>query len=189
MHPEQVLEQLTDQGTGRAIIQSLHLFAGNEFHNLLQVANKSRIACAIGRPLLSSPHDYDQLVEILRPVISERPDKAILVLGHGTDHPVWTAYYCLEKILRKKYGERIFVGVVEKYPDTSNLVDEIASHGFSEVCIIPLFLVAGMHYRRDIMGDSASSWQSRLQSKNIEVEAINYGLGSITISKVLLSDT
>jgi sirohydrochlorin cobaltochelatase len=177
VHPEEVLHQLAARGISKAVVQSLHLFPGTEFHSLLRIAGKSQLECAIGRPLLTTPLDYDQVGEILRPVISKRPDKAILVLGHGTDHPVWTAYYSLEKILRKKFGDRIYVGVVEKYPDTAHLVDEIADRGFSEVCIIPLFLVAGMHYRRDIISDSASSWQSRLQSRKIEVESIDYGLG------------
>ena len=175
--PQEVLKQLAARGIEKAIVQSLHLFPGTEFHSLLQIAGKSQLACAIGMPLLTTPKDYDQVGEILRPVISKRQNKAILVLGHGTAHPVWTAYYSLEKILRKKFGDRIYVGVVEKYPDTAHIVDEIADRGFSEVCIIPLFLVAGMHYRRDIISDKASSWQSRLQSKKIEVESIDYGLG------------
>lgn len=177
LHPEEVFHQLVERGITKVVVQSLHLFPGTEFHSLLQSAGKSALECAIGRPLLTTPEDYDQVGEILRPVISKRPNKAILILGHGTNHPIWTAYYCMEKILRRKFGDRIYVGVVEKYPDTAYIVDEIADHGFSEVCIIPLFLVAGMHYRRDIISDSASSWQSRLQSKKIEVESIDYGLG------------
>jgi sirohydrochlorin cobaltochelatase len=177
MTPEEVLSQLTTRGIEKAIVQSLHLFPGTEFHSLFQIARKSQLNCAIGMPLLTSPEDYDQIGEILRPIISKRPENAILVLGHGTDHPVWTAYYSLEKILRKKFGERIYVGVVEKYPDTAHLVNEIADDGFSQVCIIPLFLVAGMHYRRDIISENPASWQSHFQSRNIEVEAIDHGLG------------
>ncbi len=178
MHPTEVLCQLAARGTTKAIVQSLHFFPGTEFHSLIQTASKSQLECAIGMPLLTTPEDYHEVGEILRPVISKRPNKAILILGHGTDHPTWTAYYSLEKILRKKFGDRIFVGVVEKYPDTADLVDEIADHSFAEVCIIPFFLVAGMHYRRDIISDNASSWQSRLQGRNIEVESIDYGLGA-----------
>ncbi len=174
---EDTLHQLDRKGVEEAIVQSLHLFPGTEFHSLLQVTKKSQISCAIGMPLLTTPEDYQQIGEILRQVISKRPDKAILVLGHGTDHPTWTAYYSLEKILRKKFGERMYVGVVEKYPDTSHVIDEIAHSGFPKVCIIPLFLVAGMHYRRDIISNDPASWQSRLQSKEIEVEAIDHGLG------------
>ncbi len=177
VHPEEILLQLAAQGISKVIVQSLHLFPGTEFHSLLQIARKSPLECSIGRPLLTTPLDYDQLGEMLRPIISERPNKAILVLGHGTDHPIWTAYYSLEKILRMKFGERIYVGVVEKYPDTTHLVDEIVDSGFSEVLIIPLFLVAGMHYRRDIINDNASSWKSQLRRRKIEVETIDYGLG------------
>jgi sirohydrochlorin cobaltochelatase len=176
-HPEEVLHQFAAQGISTVIMQSLHLFPGAEFHGLLRIAAASPLTCAIGRPLLTGPEDYEQVGEILRPVIAERPQKAILILGHGTDHPIWTAYYSLEKILRRKFGERIFVGVVEKSPDSSHLVNEIADRGFTEVCILPFFLVAGMHYRRDIINDNPSSWRSRLQRRKINVESIDYGLG------------
>ncbi|MGB3222485.1 MAG: sirohydrochlorin cobaltochelatase [Desulforhopalus sp.] len=175
--PEEVLHQLAERGISKAIVQSLHLFPGTEFHSLFKIVRESQLNCVVGKPLLTSPADYDQVGEILRPIISKRPDKAILVLGHGTHHPTWTAYYSLEKTLRKKFGERVYVGVVEKYPDTSHLVDEIAGQGFAKVCIIPFFLVAGMHYKRDIINDSNSSWKSRLESRKLEVEAIDYGLG------------
>ncbi len=175
--PEEVFRQLVDRGISKVIVQSLHLFPGTEFHSLIKVVRGSKLNCAVGRPLLTDPADYDQVCEFLRPIISERPDKAILVLGHGTNHPIWTAYYCLEKVLRRKFGEKVYVGVVEKYPDSSHLVDEIADHGFSEVCIIPLFLVTGMHYKRDIISDSKTSWKSRLESRKLEVETIDYGLG------------
>ncbi len=177
LHPGEVLQHLAARGVAKAVVQSLHLFPGTEFHSLLQITGKSAIECAIGRPLFTTPEDYDQVGEILRPVISKRPKKAILILGHGTIHPVWTAYFSLEKILRKKFGDRIHVGVVEKYPDTDYIIDDIVDYGFREVCIIPFFLVAGMHYGRDIISDSPTSWKSRLQKKNIEVESIDYGLG------------
>ncbi|MGB3211212.1 MAG: sirohydrochlorin cobaltochelatase [Desulforhopalus sp.] len=177
LRPEEVLTQLATRGITKAVLQSLHLFPGTEFHGLLKIAGKSSLECAVGSPLLTSPQDYDQVGEIIRPIISERPDKAIVVIGHGTAHPSWTAYYSLEKILRKKFGDRIYVGVVEKYPDTAHIVDEIAERGFTEACIIPFFLVAGMHYRRDIISDGSSSWLSRLQNRNIAVESIDCGMG------------
>ena len=177
LHPEEALQSLTARGIAKAVVQSLHLFPGTEFHSLLQIARKSAIECTVGKPLLTTPEDYDQIGDILRPLISMRPRKAILIVGHGTIHPVWTAYFSLEKILRKKFGDKIYVGVVEKYPDTDYLIDDIADHGFREVCIIPFFLVAGMHYRRDIISDRPTSWKSRLQKRNIEVESIDYGLG------------
>lgn len=177
LHPEAALQQLAAQGISKVIVQSLHLFPGTEFHSLVQITKKSGVECALGMPLITTPRDYDQIGEILRPPIAIRPDTAIVVLGHGTAHPIWTAYYCLEKILRIKFGTRIFVGVVEQYPDTAHLIDEIVGRGFAKVCIIPFFLVAGMHYKRDIVNTSPSSWQSRLQKRGITVESIDHGLG------------
>ena len=177
LHPKAVLQQLAERGISKVIVQSLHLFPGTEFHRLMQITKQSGVECALGMPVLTTPLDYDQIGEILRPAIDMRPNTAILVLGHGTVHPIWTAYYCLEKILRLKFGPRIFVGVVEKYPDTAHLIDELVERGFTKVCIIPFFVVAGMHYKRDIINDSPSSWQSRLQKRGITVETIDHGLG------------
>lgn len=177
IHLEEALGQFLARGISQVVVQSLHLFPGTEFHRLHAITRQSGLDCAIGLPLFTSPRDYDQLGKILQPIIPARPEQAILVLGHGTNHPVWTAYYSLEKILRRRFGDRLFVGVVEKSPDSSHLVDEIADAGYTEVGIIPLFLVNGMHYRRDIVGDGPATWLSRLKKRGIAGSCINHGLG------------
>lgn len=174
--PAEVLEEFAAQGQNRAVLQSLHLFPGTEFHSLCKVAQESNIYCAMGLPLFTNPADFETLAELLRPFI-QKSKGGFLILGHGTDHPSWTCYYTLEKILRFTFGSRVFVGVVEKYPDSSSLVDEISEKGFKEVTIFPLFLLAGMHYQRDIIGDSPNSWKNRLQAKGIEVTSIAHGVG------------
>jgi sirohydrochlorin cobaltochelatase len=83
----------------------------------------------------------------------------------------------LEKILRQRFGKQIFVGVVQQYPDSSHLVDIIAARGFKQVSIIPFFLVAGYHFRRDIIGTGKDSWKSQLENKQLSVDAIEHGLG------------
>lgn len=174
---EEALQQLKSRQLGGAVVQSLHLLPGTEFHDLQRTIRSSGLAYSTGLPLLTSPDDYDTIGEILRPTIAERLDKAILLLGHGTTHPTWSAYYCLEKILRRKFGARIFVGALEKFPDSKNLPTEIQAAGFTEVCIIPFLLIAGMHYGRDIVGDGQSSWTTRLRNSGLSVEAISHGLG------------
>lgn len=171
------LKGLAPHAFSEIVIQSLHLFPGTEFHRLQHLVSQTALPCAVGLPLFTAPEDYEQFGEILTPTITARPAKAILILGHGTDHPSWTAYYTLEKILRNQYGRRIYVGVVEKSPDSSHLVEHIAKDGFREVCIIPLFLVTGMHYRRDIISENPASWKSRFEAQGLGVETIEYGLG------------
>lgn len=175
-NPAEVLTMLAQKGHTAAIVQSLHLFPGTEFHTLQKIAARSSLSCKTGLPLLTSPEDYENIATLLEPTITSRPERAILVLGHGTTHPSWTGYYSLEKILRKKYGNRIHVGVVEHYPDSSTLVEEIgAKH--KDVTIIPFFLICGMHYRRDIIAEDAHSWSSQLQAKGLDVEILDSGVG------------
>ncbi len=174
---EEALRQLNARQIDRVVVQPLHLLPGNEFHDLQKTIRNSGLASITAMPLLTTPYDYHTIGEILRPTITEIPKKAILLLGHGTTHPTWSAYYCLEKILRQKFGERIFVGALEKFPDSQGLPDEIRAAGFTEVCIIPFLLIAGMHYNRDIVGDGRASWMTRLRNTGLIVEAISHGLG------------
>ncbi len=174
---EETLRQLKTRQVGGVVVQSLHLLPGTEFHDLQRTIRNSELASTMGLPLLTTPGDYDAIGEIFRPTIAERPGTAILLLGHGTTHPTWSAYYCLEKILRRKFGARIFVGALEKFPDSKGLPVEIQAAGFAEVCIIPFLLIAGMHYHRDIVGDGQTSWMTRLRNTGLTVEAISHGLG------------
>ena len=179
LHLQDALEALAGLGPGMAVVQSLHLFPGSEFHRLALIAGRSGLRCAIGSPLFTLPADYERLGPILEPIVGDKLDKAILILGHGTGHPTWTAYYSLERILRRRFGSRLYVGVVEKFPNSDHLPDEIAAAGFTEAIIVPLFLVGGMHVFRDIVGDgqTKSSWMTRLEEKNIAVTCFHHGLG------------
>ncbi len=177
--PEELFCRLAKQGYTSAVVQSLHLFPGTEFSSLKTVMEKAELNCLPGAPLISSPEDYMEICRVLQPFISTAPEKATLVLGHGTYHPTWIAYYCLETFLRRRFGPHIFVGAVEKYPESKYLVDEIVAAGYKKVHIIPFFLVAGMHYRRDIAGDGESSWRTRFIKRRIETEAVDRGLGML----------
>jgi sirohydrochlorin cobaltochelatase len=175
--PERALRQLAARGVDKVVVQPLQLLPGTEFHELRRNLVRTDLACATGMPLLTAPADFDEFGELWRPIITARPDKAIVILGHGTTHPAWTAYYCLENILRRKFGARIFVGVVEKFPESDGLPDQIKSAGFTKVCIVPLFVVTGIHYHRDVLGDGPNSWLTRLTARGLAVESMTDGLG------------
>lgn len=176
-HPLEAVQIIQELGYRHAVIQSLHLLPGQEFHQLARACREAAIPCHIGMPLLTSPQDYRAITDCLAPLIVTRPDKAILLIGHGTNHPIWVAYHALETIFRRRFGNRIFVGVVEKNPDSEKVPEEIAAAGFRQVCMIPLLLVAGMHYARDVIGAGENSWYVRLQRQGLEVESLAQGLG------------
>lgn len=176
--PGQVLESLDRKGHPWAVLQSLHLIGGHELHRLAAQRNSVKMRTSLGLPLLSSFQDFKDVARALKPVIPHDPDLAVLVLGHGTDHPSWTSYYALEAIMGQEYGPRVFSGVVEGFPEMGETIDRILKNGFKKVLIVPLLLVAGVHFMEDITG-SEDSWQRQLEHNNIEVSLISHGVGHV----------
>lgn len=178
-HPHQALRKLKDQGHEWAVVQSVHFLAGHEFYRLIAEAEGEDIRTAIGLPLLSSMDDYYRIGEALRPLIDSRPDQATVLVGHGTDHPSWASYLALQHLLRERFGNRIFVGVVEEYPEPDEVVVKVLAAGFRKVCLIPFMLVAGVHFKEDLIGDEDDSWKSLFEAAGIEVAAVDQGLGMV----------
>ncbi len=174
---EHLLRELSQQTQNRIVIQSMHVTPGHEFHRLVRQSAGSLVPTAIGLPLLSAPDDYQRAARALLPLINSRPDHAVIVVGHGTDHPSWTTYPALEAVLRGYGGKRVFTATLEKFPDSSTLIDRLVADGHRRVLIIPCLLVAGMHFKRDIIGDSDLSWKRRLERRNIKVTFHDQGLG------------
>jgi sirohydrochlorin cobaltochelatase len=178
-HPHEVLHQLHAQGHGWAVVQSVHLTCGHEFYRLLDEIEDLDIRTSVGMPLLTSPQDYLRAGECLKPLIQAHKDKAILLMGHGTDHPCWTAYPAFQQVLRRMFGGRVFVGALEQFPFSGDLIAQIAGAGYKEVLLIPFLLVAGMHYHNDLMGDDPGSWRSRLLTAGVITEVITDGIGCL----------
>ena len=181
-----LLLKLNQDSQNKVVIQSVHVTPGHEFHRVVRSSAISVVPTAIGMPLLAAPADYQRVAQSLLPLIEGKPGSAVLVVGHGTDHPTWTAYPALEAVLRKYAGSRVFVATLEKFPDSSTLVDEIAASGYQHVLVIPCLMVAGMHFKRDIIGDIDSSWKKRLEKKDIHLTFHDQGLGLLQgISDIL----
>ncbi len=178
-HPHEILQQLQADGYTWAVVQSVHLTCGHEFYRLLEEIESVRIRSSVGMPLLTTPDDHFQTATCLEPLILDHPDKAILLMGHGTDHPSWTAYPAFQQTLRQIFGDRIFVGAVEHYPPSEGLIAQISNAGFKHVLLVPFLLVAGMHYQNDLMGNAPESWLSRLESAGLRVDAVAEGIGRL----------
>ncbi len=172
-----LLHDLAGNGPARIVLQSLHVLPGYEFHRIVREAKQANVETTVGMPLLSIPDDFQRVAGSLMPLIEQNENKAILILGHGTSHPCWTAYPVLEKILRTQTGHQVFVTGLEKYPGSDTMIDEIAKSGFDQVFVIPLLMVTGMHFQRDIVGNAPNSWKSRLGRKKINLSFHDQGLG------------
>lgn len=189
VHPHEALRRLQEQGHEWAVVQSVHFLAGHEFYRLIEEAGGEEIRTAVGLPLLSSVADYQRIGTALASLIASRlPDEAIVLVGHGTDHPSWASYPALQHLLRERFGERIFVGCVEEYPGADEIVARVAAAGLKKVCLIPFMLVAGVHFREDLVGEDDDSWKSLFTAAGIEVETVDQGIGMLPEISDILAD-
>ena len=189
VHPYEALRRLQAQKHEWAVVQSVHFLAGHEFYRLIEETGGEKIRTAIGLPLLSSVADYQRIGTMLAPLIASRlQDEAIVLAGHGTDHPIWASYLALQYLLRERFGERIFVGCVEEYPGADEIVARVVDAGLKKVCLIPFMLVAGVHFRDDLVGDDDDSWKSLFAAAGIQVDAVGEGIGMLPETSDILAD-
>ncbi|SLM31907.1 CbiK3 [Desulfamplus magnetovallimortis] len=199
--PAEVLLMLQQQGHPWAVLQSLHIIGGHELHRLASEGRRVDIRLSFGLPLLSSPQDYMDTAHAMKPLfsgtgfsgndVSEKDcsgnKRAVVLIGHGTDHPAWTSYFALESIMRDIHGtDSIFTGVVEGFPEMDTTVQRIKQAGFSKVLLVPFMLVAGVHFQEDLTGDD-DSWQAAFEAQGIDVSLIRDGIGVLDgISRIFV---
>ncbi len=174
--PGEVLSALREEGYAWAVVQSLHVLCGHEFDRLVQIAHESPLRTAVGLPLLSSPRDFDEVAEALAPDLVAGAGEAVVLAGHGTDHPIWCAYEALEQRVRRVAGPRVYVGLVEGSPGGGEVVERVAADGCSRVRLVPFMLVAGRHFLEDLAGGE-DSWKARFEARGLEVALDPRGLG------------
>lgn len=176
--PLEMAQILAGNGHPWVVFQSLHLICGHEFDRLVGERDHVNIRSSMGLPLLTGHQDYVETANALVPIFPEDPDEAVVLVGHGTDHPAWTAYPALEAVLRKQFGSRIFVGVVEDFPGLDYTLERIKKAGYKKATLIPLMLVAGVHFKEDLTCEE-DSWQKTFERQDIQVSVVEHGIGRI----------
>ncbi len=175
-HPDTVLNELYDKGHKWAVVQSMHLICGHEFYRLVDETKKCKIRTSIGLPLLTSYDDYQAVSSALSMDEYLQENEAVILVGHGTDHPAWASYPALENILQQNCGHDVHVGVIDEKPSREQFIETIVKTGVKQVLLLPLMLVAGMHLEKDLEGDG-DSWKNAFNGKNIFVNIEKKGLG------------
>lgn len=176
-HPYEVLEALVADGHSWAVVQSLHMVCAHEFYRLVMEVDTPQIRTSMGLPLLCGVEDYQAMVNALRPLVDANSSEAAVLVGHGTDHPAWSAYTALQHLLQQRMGSKVWVGVVEEgYPDCDQIVQAVHSAGYRKVRLVPFMLVAGVHFKEDLAGEQ-DSWKTAFETAGIEVALEPNGLG------------
>jgi len=181
------LAKLQDEGYTSVTVQSLHIIAGEEYHQLVSVVRSlgtlrgkyGFVRLSIGSPLLSSLEDYRKTAELLKTRYGRYGSEggAVVFMGHGTHHGGNSAYSQMQMLFDE---ERLpfIMGTVEGFPGIDTVKRRLAALKPGKVTLVPFMVVAGDHARNDMAdGDDPDSWISILRSEGYEVQAVLKGLG------------
>lgn len=192
------LAAIQEDGARLVLVQSLHVTDGEEYEDLANLVaalengkTMKRVLhpfpwIGVGEPALGvgdGPAKYlDRAAAALAPLVDEarNADAALVLMGHGNEHLKQEVFAKLEQVLRKRYGQQVYIGMVEAPPFAGDIVESIkgSANPPKRVLLAPLMIVAGDHARNDMAGDEDDSWVSIFKEHGFEVKTHLVGLGS-----------
>lgn len=177
-NPQEVLDQLRNEGYTHILVQGTNVMNGVESENLnreVQSYEKDFKDIRIGAPLLTEAEDYKEVAKAIAKKIGPlKPDQGVVLVGHGTHHYAGSAYAMMDYVFSAEGYENYAVGTVEGYPEFDDVVKKLNDRGVKDVILMPFMFVAGDHAQNDIAGD----WNENLQKAGFKVsKVILMGLG------------
>lgn len=178
----EAMERLVADGVSEVLIQPTHVMNGYEYDDVVSEVSKYSDkfkTFAIGKSMLSSDDDYAKMIAVLTDELSayNNDDTAIVLMGHGTNHPANSTYATLQSKLNEAGRANFFVGTVEAEPSVEEVLSLVQASGAKKVVLTPLMIVCGDHGNNDMAGDEPDSWKSIFTAAGYEVECVLKGLG------------
>lgn len=173
-NPLDALKQLYADGYTHILVQASTVIDGVEMESLnrnIDEVSSLFKDIRVGDPLLYSPHDYEDVIDVL----TSNSDKntAYVWVGHGTYDATTAQYAMLDYMLKAKGHTNFFVGTIEGYPEYDDMLNQLKASGLKNVVLIPFMFVAGEHAKNDI----AEDWKNDLEKEGFHVETLMEGLG------------
>ncbi|MFA6498855.1 MAG: sirohydrochlorin cobaltochelatase [Desulfurivibrionaceae bacterium] len=197
--PLAAIADLQDEGYGYIVVQPTHISSGEEFADLasyvqglnsIKTVKKRNMPfkkILIGRPALGTHgieheyrHDIEQVAALVAPDVelARKAGRALVYFAHGNEHYSTGVYLEFEQVMRKQYpGVRIYVTMVEGFPDNVRLLEELTADKTKKVLLKPFMTVAGDHAKNDMAGSEPDSLKSVLEARGINVAVSLVGLG------------
>jgi sirohydrochlorin cobaltochelatase len=172
----QTLALVEAAGYRQAAVLPLHIFAGGEYQEVLEICEDfPGLRILTGETLM---HRWTFVKEVLTVVEKEflPAEQGMNILAlHGTPvaaDPANVACLGLTHLVADKY-HNVVAAALEGVPDYEAVFDRIRRQNctdrYKRIRIIPLMYLAGLHVDDDLMGED-DSWRSTLEKMGFEVE-------------------
>lgn len=163
------LARLRAEGYDKIAVASTHIIPGQEYDRVREAAG----ALPVSEPLLNDAADLRWMAGLLSD-IARQEGRALLVMGHGTEHRANTVYAGL----RAELPETVKLACVEGEYGLEGIWDDLEAVPGKRLTLMPLMLVAGDHAKNDLAGDE-DSWKTRLRARGYDVNVRLQGLGAL----------
>ncbi|MEW6263732.1 MAG: sirohydrochlorin cobaltochelatase [Thermodesulfobacteriota bacterium] len=199
--PLAAIAELQNEGRRLIAVQSLHIYAGEEYADLKSVLEglasmrtlkpklKPFQKLALGRPALGEPgvrHPYQEdIAAAVKAVqlhldLARQNGSALVYMGHGNEHYSTGVYVEFLEALRAAHPDvPVFLGCVEGFPGLDAVTAGLKESKARKAILLPFMLVAGDHAAADMCGDEADSWKTALKKAGLEVNCRQTGLGEL----------
>ena len=147
-------------------VQPLQTIPGREHAEVCaavdEVAAQEGLVCHVGAPLLADPEDVTEAaLALIRHLPPERgPHEDVVLMGHGARHAAVARYEDLAQTV-SALDPHVHVGAMNGAVMLENILPRLSS---AKVWLLPLLSVVGRHALRDMAGEQACSWRSRIEA-------------------------
>ena len=197
--PLATMGQLQEEGKKRVVVQTTHVYAGEEYLDLkayvdaisgirtLRAKWRPFSFMKLGRPALGKPGlhpDYHEDIEEAAKAVASDVAKAkklgaaLVYMGHGNDIFPTSSYIEFEKVMNELYPEVVTIsGNVEGFPGLNHVKETLKAKGIKKIFMKPFMVVAGDHARNDMAGDEEDAWKVVFEEMGVDVKVELMGLG------------
>lgn len=176
------LQKMAFERFTHVIVQSLHLIAGIEYHEVLEDTKIAQeqfgITVSFGLPLLTKEQDIEKVVLALQSLVpdSYQENDIVIWMGHGTSHEAEHLYLSLHTLLHS-YNENMYSACMEGVLTLKEVKEDLKLKStIHKVWLLPLLTVVGKHALCDMAGDDEKSWKSQIKALGFECEPYLKGL-------------
>ena len=182
----EALQRLVDEGFKKVVVIPTHIISGYEFEDVRMISDGFRNrfdTLKIGGAMFSSVNDYEAVINAIEEMYMKRffgddpKGKAMVLMGHGSDHIANACYSELQMRMRRKGIADVYVTTVEGFPSVDYTIEKIQEGDYNKICLVPFLIVAGDHAKNDMAGYDDNSLKTRFTMLGYEVECILEGLG------------
>ncbi len=201
--PLATIANLQDEGYNNIVVQSTHVFAGEQYADLCSYIDglnsiktyKKKFMpfkkLVIGRPALGKPGEYHpyhkDLIKAAKALkkdadLARKNNAALVYMGHGNDYYSTGIYAEFQKEMNIMYPQvSTVVGCVEGFPSLGDVEKRLKYLGKKNIIMKPFMVVAGDHAQNDMAGEENDSWKVIFEKAGYNVKCKLKGLGENNI--------